>query len=74
MSPFEAIKHEEDGVEYWSARELAVVLRYTKWRNFKFASIGKAEKLARAVDMRSSDHFAHAEQMVQIGSGSATRD
>ena len=26
MSPFEAIKHEDDSVEYWSARELATVL------------------------------------------------
>ena len=32
---FEDIKHiREDGSEYWSARELAVALDYTKWENF----------------------------------------
>ena len=32
---FEEIKHmRDDGSEYWMARELAVVLDYTQWRNF----------------------------------------
>ncbi len=32
---FEEIKHiRDDGSEYWSARELAVALDYTKWENF----------------------------------------
>ena len=32
---FEYIKHiREDGSEYWSARELAPALEYTKWENF----------------------------------------
>ena len=32
---FEDIKHiRADGSEYWSARELALVLDYTQWRNF----------------------------------------
>lgn len=32
---FEQIKHiREDGSEYWSARELALALDYTEWRNF----------------------------------------
>jgi DNA-damage-inducible protein D len=51
MSPFEAIKHEEDDVEYWSARELAVVLGYTEYRKFK-RTIERAEKPAKAADMR----------------------
>ena len=33
---FEEIKHvREDGSEYWSARELAPALEYTKWENFQ---------------------------------------
>ena len=33
---FEDIKHiDEDGNEFWYARELMVVLEYTKWGNFK---------------------------------------
>lgn len=32
---FEDIKQiREDGSEFWSARELAVALDYTQWRNF----------------------------------------
>lgn len=32
---FEEIKHiKEDGTEYWSARELATALDYSKWENF----------------------------------------
>lgn len=32
---FEDIKHtKEDGTEYWSARELALALDYSKWENF----------------------------------------
>ena len=33
---FEDIKYiREDGSEYWSARELAIVLNYVQWRNFQ---------------------------------------
>jgi len=33
---FEGIKHiDEEGHEYWLARELANVLGYTEWRNFQ---------------------------------------
>ena len=39
---FEDIKHiRDDGSEYWSARELAVALDYTKWENFSKV-IGRA--------------------------------
>ena len=32
---FEEIKHvREDGTEYWSARNLSLVLQYKEWRNF----------------------------------------
>ena len=29
-SPFDAIRHENDGGEYWSARELSEALSYTE--------------------------------------------
>ncbi len=33
---FEEIKHiDNDGFEYWYARELQVVLKYKQWRRFK---------------------------------------
>ena len=33
---FESIKHtDENGVEFWYARELMIMLEYSKWGNFK---------------------------------------
>jgi len=33
---FEEIKHiDENGIEYWYARELMLVLQYAKWQNFR---------------------------------------
>ena len=33
---FESIKHiNEDGEEFWYARELQKILEYTQWRNFE---------------------------------------
>ena len=33
---FEDIKHiDENGIEYWYARELMPILQYAKWQNFK---------------------------------------
>ena len=31
-SPFDALRHEEEGRKYWLARELAKILEYTKQR------------------------------------------
>lgn len=59
---------DEDGNEFWFARDLAPLLNYQQWRNF-MQVIDKArlacEKSGRAV----SDHFANVSKMVDIGSG-----
>ncbi len=34
---FDSIAHEEDGVEFWYARELQKVLGYSRWENFSTA-------------------------------------
>lgn len=69
--PFEAIRHmtEEDGAEYWSARELGALLGYTRsYRNF-LPAIQKAETACESSGQVVSDHFAHVRNMVSIGSG-----
>ena len=44
---FESIKHmDENGTEFWYARELMVMLEYSKWGNFK--NVIKYINLARA--------------------------
>jgi DNA-damage-inducible protein D len=73
ISPFEAIKHTtEDGGEYWSARELMVVLGYAKWQNFAVA-ITRAKEACQNSSIAVSDHFTETSKMVQLGSG-ATRE
>lgn len=36
-SPFDAIRHEDEAGEYWSARELSKLLGYTEYGKFRGA-------------------------------------
>ncbi len=66
---FEDIKHiDENGVEFWYARELQKVLNYSEWRKFE-GVIKKAEISCKNSGIDSSDHFVGIDKMVQIGSG-----
>ena len=68
-SIFESIKHiDEDGNEYWEARELQKVLEYAQWRRFVDV-INKAIITCLNSNYRVDDHFAKVGKMVQIGSG-----
>lgn len=69
MSSFESIRHEdEDGNEYWSARDLAKVLGYAKWDKFKHV-IGKAEVACENSAQAVSDHFLQAGKLIEAGKG-----
>ena len=66
---FEAIRHvNEEGEEYWYARELQTVLDYKEWRKFE-SVIKKSIKACENNDIRTFDHFVGADKMVTIGSG-----
>lgn len=66
---FEEIKHiDEEGNEYWYARELMLSLGYKDWRYFD-AVIEKAIIACKNSDMLVIDHFVVSNKMVQIGSG-----
>ena len=66
---FEDIKHmDENGVEFWYARELQNVLNYSEWRKFE-GVIKKAEVSCKNSGIDSFDHFVGIDKMVQIGSG-----
>ena len=69
-SPFEQIRQvNDDGVEFWSARDLAEVLGYrTNYRNFKKA-LGKAEVACANSGQEVEDHFARARKMIALGKG-----
>ena len=46
---FEDIKHiDENGVEFWYARELMPILQYSNWQNFE-KIINKAKYLVKIV-------------------------
>ena len=73
MSPFEAIRHsDDDGQEFWSARELAVILDYSNWRNF-VKVIRKAQEACENSGYAPADHFVGSDQMVTLGSGAKRR-
>ena len=66
---FEDIKHiDENGVEYWYARELMNVLSYKDWRYFD-AVIEKAKIACQNSEVTDVDHFVVNNKMVEIGSG-----
>ncbi len=67
-TPFERIRRTDgDDVEFWSARDLANVLEYTDWRNFKGALL-RAQIACENSGHDPADHFVGATKMVAIGS------
>ena len=66
---FENIKHtDENGAEFWYARELQKALEYTKYGKF-LPVIEKAIEACRKTGFDEGNHFAHVSEMVRIGSG-----
>ena len=66
---FENIKHiDEIGNEYWLARELQVVFKYTQWRRFENTII-KAKTACNNSNISVKDHFANVGKMINIGKG-----
>ena len=66
---FEEIKHvDENGVEFWYARELMPILQYSNWQNFE-KIINKAKLSCKNSNINVLDHFTDINKMVQIGSG-----
>lgn len=65
---FEDIKHvDEDGNEFWYARELQKVLEYKDFRNFELV-IYKAMDSCRNSAKNVPDHFVESTEMVALGS------
>ena len=81
---FEEIRHfDENGNEFWYARELQNVLNYKDWRKFdnvinkaivacSNSKIGINEHFGgvdKMIEISVSDHFVGVDKMVEIGSG-----
>lgn len=64
---FEQIRHiDNNGEEFWYARELQKVLEYTEWRNFTKV-IAHAIKAAEKSIGSSEDHFVEVNKMIELG-------
>ena len=66
---FESIRQtDEDGNEYWLARQLAVVLEYSQYRHF-IPVIDRAKEACINSGQPLEDHIEDVLTMVEIGSG-----
>ena len=73
INVFEGIKHiDENGKEYWNAREIMKVLEYTRWEKFN-----NVIKSVKTTCLKSGnlidDHFHQMGKMVEIGSKTRRR-
>lgn len=65
---FEGASHiDDDGVEYWYARDLQRLLGYVEYRNFQ-PVIAKAMEACANSGQAVENHFVHVHEMVEIGS------
>lgn len=58
----------EDGVEFWSARDLQRLLEYDDWRNF-LKVVEKAKVSCENNKINAVDHFVDANKMINLGKG-----
>ena len=66
---FESIKHtDEDGVEFWYARELQDVLEYKEWRKFE-GVIEKAKQACQNSEVNVNDHFVGSDKTIKMPKG-----
>ena len=66
---FESIKHiDENGIEYWYARELKNVLNYKEWRKFENV-INKAKEACENSDISTFDHFVDVAKTIKMPKG-----
>ena len=59
----------ENGVEYWLARDLQLLLGYAEWRNFNQTAISKAKTACEVSGHAVSDHFVDVNKMIQLAKG-----
>lgn len=66
---FEDIKHiDENGVEFWYAREIMEVLQYRKWQNFE-KIIDKAKISCENSDISVFEHFTDVSKTIKMPKG-----
>ncbi len=69
---FEDTAYEQNGVEYWFARDLQILLEYNEWRNFSNV-IEKAKISCQNAGQHNSDHFVEVNKTINMPKG-ATKE
>lgn len=66
---FESIQHiDENGIEYWYARELMTMLEYNKWENFQKV-INKAKLACENSSISVLEHFPDIRKTIKMPKG-----
>ena len=71
---FEDIKHiDENGIEFWYARELMPVLQYTNWQNFE-KIVNKARVSCENSEISVFEHFTDVSKTIKMPKGAKKND
>ncbi len=65
---FQNVTNEAEEIEFWYARDIQVLLGYSRWQNFEKV-LEKAKIACKNSDSSVLDHFADVSKMVELGSG-----
>lgn len=66
---FDAIRHlDDDGREYWFARELYKPLGYSTWQRF-LGVVERAKHACKALKINEFDHFNNDVKLIEVGKG-----
>ncbi len=69
LSIFEQIRRiDENGIEFWTARDMSKVLEYSEYRHF-LPVMEKAKEACRNSNQKVSDHFEDILELIEIGKG-----
>jgi len=67
---FEEAAYEQDGVEYWLARDLQILLGYSEWRNFLNA-LDKSKEACNNSQIDVNYHFVDVNKTIPMPKGAS---
>lgn len=65
---FEGVAHDQDGVEFWLARDLQVLLGYEEWRNFTRV-LERAQEACENAGVAAEDQFVEVNKLITHAKG-----